>query len=106
MLALTAVVSVILGVFGLLVMRQARPVVSVDPALRAWRTLLRRLAKQGLQPQPAEGPRDFAARVARTRPDLAPVVGRIAAMYLQQRYIKQPDAATQRALDEAVSRVR
>jgi transglutaminase-like putative cysteine protease len=106
MLALTVILSVMLGIVGLFVLRSSRVVVTEDPALRAWRRMLHKLARQGLRPAPGEGPRDFAARVARERPDLAPGIGRIAGMYLQQRYVGEPRRATQIQLDAEVARLR
>lgn len=106
MLTLTAVLSVLLGLIGLFMIRGARPVADTDPALRAWRRALSKLARRELRPRPAEGPRDFARRIALERPDLAASIGRIAGMYLRQRYLAQPERAVQRELDAEVARLR
>jgi hypothetical protein len=45
-------------------------------------------------------------RVSRARPDLAPGIGRISGLYLQLRYLAEPDRVTQRALDAEVARLR
>ncbi len=106
MLALTAVLSVILAIIGLILMRGSRLLVAEDPALRAWQRALRKLARRNIRPATAEGPRDFALRIAGERPDLAPGIGRIAGMYLQQRYLSEPDRGLQRELDAEVARLR
>jgi hypothetical protein len=106
MLALTAALSVLLALFGLLAMRSARTVIREDDALRAWQRLLRKLARRRLVPKPAEGPLDFARRVAQERPELAAGVDRIAVLYLRLRYLAEPDRAGQHALDAEVTRFR
>jgi len=70
----------------MLALRAARPLVPKDEALRLWRRATRVLARLGLPQDPAEGPRDYAARVARQRPDLAPAMEQLARAYLAARY--------------------
>lgn len=84
-------VGLLMGVGGLLlvfslVMLRGRGRVKPDPAVRTYRRFCNRLAKAGLERQPAEGPRDFAARVVGARPDLAPAVEEITALYVDLRY--------------------
>jgi protein-glutamine gamma-glutamyltransferase len=86
-LALTVLLTAAMGLVGLLVMRQMRPAVPADEALRLWRQATRWLAGQGLTQAPYEGPRDYAARVMRERPDLAPVLERLLRAYLAARYL-------------------
>ncbi|QJD29175.1 transglutaminase TgpA family protein [Methylococcus geothermalis] len=63
---------------------RSRPV--ADPALRLYLRVAGKLERQGLVRAPAEGMRDFAARVAHTRPDLAEPFGRFTALFLAIRY--------------------
>ncbi|MDF9393632.1 MULTISPECIES: transglutaminase TgpA family protein [Methylococcus] len=79
------------GLLGLLALTsfallwpRSRPI--ADPALRLYRRATRKLERQGLVRAPAEGMRDFATRVARTRPDLAESFGRFTALFLAIRY--------------------
>jgi transglutaminase-like putative cysteine protease len=60
--------------------------VRLDPTLRAWNRLSRRLARYGLARLPWEGPADYARRVALARPDLSQPVAAIAALYIDLRY--------------------
>jgi protein-glutamine gamma-glutamyltransferase len=87
--ALTVALTVIMGLVGLAVLRQVRTAAPADPALRLWRRATRRLARHGLSQAPHEGPRDYALRVMRDRPDLAPVVQRLLDAYLAARYLDQ-----------------
>lgn len=65
----------------------------VEPALAAWNRLSRKLARLGLARLAWEGPSDYARRVARQAPRLAPEVGRIAQLYAGLRYGCQADPA-------------
>lgn len=88
-LALTVTITGLMGLIGLLALRQARVAVPRDEALRLWRGATRALAALGLAQGPAEGPRDYAERVARARPDLADAVGRLARAYVAARYLDE-----------------
>lgn len=93
-LALTVAITALMGLVGLLALRQARVAVPKDEALRLWRAATRLLARQGLAQRSAEGPRDYAARVARERPELADAVARLARAYVEVRYLdERPRAA-------------
>jgi protein-glutamine gamma-glutamyltransferase len=93
-LALTVAITALMGLVGLLALRQARIAVPKDDALRLWRAATRLLARQGLPQGSAEGPRDYAARVARERPELAQAVARLARAYVDVRYLdERPRAA-------------
>jgi len=85
-IALTVAITAFVGLIGLLSLRAARVATPKDEALRLWRRATRALAKQGLPQDPAEGPRDYAARVARERPDLAPAMEQLARAYVAARY--------------------
>ncbi|MEJ2516076.1 MAG: DUF3488 and transglutaminase-like domain-containing protein [Gammaproteobacteria bacterium] len=77
-----------------------------DPALRAYRRFCAKLAAAGLTRGPAEGPRDFAGRVAAARPELAVAVAGITDEYLALRYGPEPDPARLRVLRQSVSSFR
>lgn len=82
---LTALVMTSLGALTLYLLWRNQPR-SRDRALRAYRVFRRRLSRAGVPPQPGEGPRDYAARVAAARPDLAPRVHTISDLYIRVRY--------------------
>ncbi|GAB3242416.1 transglutaminase TgpA family protein [Chitinimonas naiadis] len=58
----------------------------LDPAQRAWQQLCRKLARRGLQPGAAEGPKDFISRAIATLPEQAAPLEAILAAYLAVRY--------------------
>ncbi|HWA37457.1 MAG TPA: DUF3488 and transglutaminase-like domain-containing protein [Burkholderiales bacterium] len=85
--ALTAALFTILGVIttGLLawsLRRFARP----DPVQAAWRAFCRKLAAQGLERAPHEGPRDYSTRAARALPASRRAILRIGVLYIRLRY--------------------
>ena len=104
-LALTAAVTVIGGALGFWLLRKSRTPDVRDPALRLWQRAQQRLARAGLPPQTAEGPSDYALRIAQARPELAVEITRIANLYLQLRYLKANDSRTERALAQAVAQL-
>jgi transglutaminase-like putative cysteine protease len=106
MLAMTASLSVLLGIAGLIVMQSSFPAEPKDAALREWKRALRRVARHGLVQRPDEGPRDFATRVAAARPELAGPFCLVLDLYLRSRYLDTPDASMQKALGTAVSQLR
>jgi len=57
-----------------------------DPVQRAWQRYCARLARLGISREPWEGPCNFAARVARERPELAVVSNDAAKHYAALRY--------------------
>lgn len=57
-----------------------------DAVQREWLRFCRRLEKRGITRRPSEGPRDFAQRVARSRPQLSARVTAIAQLYIDLRY--------------------
>lgn len=63
-----------------------RPARAQEPALVAYTHFTRKLARIGLARAPHEGPRDYAARCAATRPDLQTEIGAIGALYIDARY--------------------
>lgn len=86
--SLTVIAGVALLVITFWVLRSRPP---ADPALRLWRDFCRRMARQGMQRQPWEGPQDFAARIAATAPEFAAASGRVAAIYIRLRYGRAGD---------------
>ncbi|WP_245795471.1 transglutaminase TgpA family protein [Thioalkalivibrio denitrificans] len=84
-------------VFGLAFLwRNRRP--QRDPLARMYRRFARRMARVGIAPHPHEGPRDFAHRVARERPDLRDAVTRFTRTYEALRYGPDPDPDQFKAL--------
>ena len=63
-----------------------------DAVQRAWLRFCDRLAREGLARARAEGPLDYASRVARTLPASEDAARAIAALYVDQRYGPDPDA--------------
>ena len=62
--------------------------VRLDPTLRTWNRLSRKLARLGLARKDWEGPADYVQRVALARPELAQSLSAIAALYIDLRYGK------------------
>ena len=75
-----------------------------DPVKLAYQKFCAKLERQDLARDPAEGPLDYAARLARLRPDLAPGVAAITRLYVVLRYGADTGAKT--ALDELQRQVR
>ena len=89
---LTAVLFTFLGAMTVALLawslrRLARP----DPVQKAWRVFCRKLAARGVVRAPHEGPRDYAARAARTLPASRRPILRIGALYIALRYGQNPD---------------
>jgi protein-glutamine gamma-glutamyltransferase len=85
--ALTAALFTVLGIMTVVLLawslrRVARP----DPVQRAWRAFCAKLAAQGIERRPTEGPRDFAQRAARSLPAARRAILRITALYIGVRY--------------------
>jgi transglutaminase-like putative cysteine protease len=74
------------GLMGLLAWLTSRQRVQEDPVVRHYRRYCARLARLGLPRAAHEGPLDYAARVSRARPDLAPQVEHITKLYVALRY--------------------
>ena len=79
----TAIVTLLLALFTL---RQRRG--KNDAALDAYQLFCRKIARAGMQRAGAEGPHDYAARIARARPDLGEASRTITALYVSLRYEK------------------
>ena len=63
---------------------------SRDPVAHVYEQLCRKLGKLGLPRLPHEGPNDYVARVAQSRPDLAPQLAELRAVYVGLRYGPTP----------------
>jgi transglutaminase-like putative cysteine protease len=63
---------------------------SRDPVAHVYEQLCRKLAKLGLPRLPHEGPNDYVARVAQSRPDLAPQLVEVRTVYVSLRYGPSP----------------
>ncbi|MBI5616532.1 MAG: DUF3488 domain-containing transglutaminase family protein [Gammaproteobacteria bacterium] len=89
-LALLMIAALAIGMAGLalFVLRARTP--PRDRAAAAYARFCARLARAGLVRRPAEGPRDFATRVAAARADLAAEVGAITDLYVLLRYADAP----------------
>jgi transglutaminase-like putative cysteine protease len=75
------VVTLLLALFTLHSRRQNN-----DPALAAYRAFCAKAARAGLARRDAEGPVDYAARLAKARPDIAPAAHAITELYVSLRY--------------------
>lgn len=87
-----ALVLVLLGFFAALsgyLAWRFRPRVR-DPVADVYQQMCRKLAKHGLPRLPHEGPSDYIARVAQSRPDLAPQLAELRTIYVGLRYGPTP----------------
>ncbi|MFM9912295.1 MAG: DUF3488 and DUF4129 domain-containing transglutaminase family protein [Methylophilaceae bacterium] len=81
---LSVLLIVIVGVIALWVLRPSRN--THDAIQTAWLKFQTKLARKGLQRQPAEGPLDFAVRAAQTFPACQGLIDEIVELYLPLRY--------------------
>jgi hypothetical protein len=77
--------------------------IRLDPTVRAWNRLSRKLSRVGLARKDWEGPADYARRVALSRPELAKPMAVIAALYIGLRYGRLSGTEPQRRLRELVT---
>ena len=73
-----------------------------DALNRAYSRLCAKLAAAGLPRRSHEGAEDYAVRVARHRPDLAPAVNELCVQYSRLRYAAAPGGLTAGQFDAAV----
>jgi transglutaminase-like putative cysteine protease len=71
-----------------------------DPALALWNRLSKRLGRRGLARRPAEGPLDYAHRVAAALPTAADEMLAIASLYARLRYGTGSSAILAAEMDE------
>jgi len=84
-LALVGVTAVIMILLLPLMLRTLKSRVA-DPVTAAYARFCAKLGRRGLARAPAEGPCDYANRLARLRPELAPSIGAITGRYVALRY--------------------
>ena len=99
---LIAATGIVVSVLSLIMLRRLRATVR-DPVKRAYLQFCAKLGRRGLARNLAEGPVDYAVRLARLRPDLAPSADAITRLYVALRYGSGED---RRALDELRRQVR
>ncbi|MCW5576705.1 MAG: DUF3488 domain-containing transglutaminase family protein, partial [Burkholderiales bacterium] len=96
MLLIFAGIAVLFGAaLALRDLRRTRP----DAAKAAYDRFCRKLARRGLTRAAAEGPRTFARRAARQRPDLAAAIDDITALYIGLRYAGEVRPGSLRMLE-------
>lgn len=100
MLSLAAVIVVVLSAFML---RRLKARVR-DPVKIAYLEFCEKLRRKGVPRDPAEGPVDYARRLARARPDLAAAVNAITQLYVRLRYGAETSAAAFREFQQRVRR--
>lgn len=100
--ALLVILTALMGLAGILILRQARAAVPIDQALRLWREATAVLAAKGFAQAPAEGPRDYAQRVMRAEPALEPSLLRLLQAYLAARYLDEQPRQAERELAETL----
>jgi transglutaminase-like putative cysteine protease len=87
--AMTAVMAALCGVLLLgLTVWALHKRVRLDPTVRDWNRLSRKLARIGLARKNWEGPADYAHRVAQAHPELAAPLSAITTLYIALRYGK------------------
>lgn len=101
-IALTVIGSLILGVVGLLLLREFAPARNEDVAQRLWHRAQKKLLRAGIAQRTGEGPKDFAERVALEHPRLALPLRKVVEIYLRLRYLEEMSPDTQRQLAEAI----
>ena len=101
-LNMLAGIFILVGLFTLILLRRL-VVRSRDPVQAAWLKLCRKLEKAGLPRAPHEGPRDYAARIAQVRPELAARMQELAARYVALRYQARDDSLSRQAFRRAVA---
>ena len=94
-------ISLLLGWW--LLKRQPR---RVDKSLLIYRHFCRKMAKAGIAVKPGEGARDFAARAARLRPDLAAQIEQITGIFIRLRYEAKAHADDLRRLKKLTGSLR
>jgi transglutaminase-like putative cysteine protease len=85
-LALGMILATALLIPILLYLLRLRGEVKPDPVVKDYQRFCKRLSRTGIKRFPHEGPKDFAQRVMRKRPDLKPSVNAITQHYIKLRY--------------------
>ena len=95
-------IGMVIALFALFMLRHlfAR---HPDKVQDAWLRLCRKLAKAGLPRAAHEGARDYAARIAAARPEIADAIHDIAARYSALRYENHSDLASLQSFKRAIA---
>jgi transglutaminase-like putative cysteine protease len=88
-LALVVVLAAFLAILSAWLAWRFRPRAG-DPVVQVYQQLCRALARKGLPRLAYEGPSDYLARVQQARPELAPRLAEIRAVYVRLRYEPSP----------------
>ena len=104
-LVLTGLMLLSLALLAVLILwrRPARP---PDPVQQDWLRFCKRMADAGLPRGVSEGPRDYADRLIRERPDLAAQIDAIARLYVHLRYTERGSTQQAQALRTQIARFR
>ncbi len=100
-MVLTAALTLVFGWLTWAVRREINPA-RKEPLIRAYSRLCAKLAAVGMPRLAHEGAEDYAARVARGRPDLGPAVIALCRHYSMLRYAAAPARLTVGQFDSAV----
>jgi transglutaminase-like putative cysteine protease len=100
-MVLTAALTLVFGWLTWAVRREINPA-RKEPLIRAYSRLCAKLAAVGMPRLAHEGAEDYAARVAKGRPDLGPAVTRLCRHYSMLRYAAAPARITVGQFDAAV----
>jgi transglutaminase-like putative cysteine protease len=100
---LIATTGIIMLALTLITLRRLRKAVR-DPVKLAYERFCAKLGRKGLPRDPAEGPLDYAARLARLRPNLAPGIAAITQLYIALRYGNYADRQALQELKREVGR--
>jgi hypothetical protein len=92
-------------VLGVLLLRELKARVR-DPVRLAYARFCEKLRRKGLPRDPAEGPLDYARRIAAARPELAAQAAAITALYTALRYGAGAEERAVRRLEQQVARFR
>lgn len=94
---MTLGVALLAGLFFLLMLRRlyAR---DTDETRRLYRKFCRKLEKAGIRREEHEGPRDFAARATRLKPQLSDSIQNITERYIRLRYGERRDGTSLQTL--------
>jgi len=83
-IAMVAVATLVVLIITIGILRSNR--IYTDPVLKSYLNFCKKLAKQKLPRLSNEGPKDYAQRVIKQRPDLAEPVTKITRLYIGLRY--------------------
>jgi transglutaminase-like putative cysteine protease len=102
---LLAATALVVAVLGVLLLRELKARVR-DPVRLAYARFCEKLRRKGLPRDPAEGPLDYARRIAAARPELAAQAAAITALYTALRYGAGAEERAVRRLEQQVARFR